>query len=958
MGMDPRLLKSGRNALARNVASPAVDYFFQTLFNSMLDAPAVWRGANHKFIYREPVFCKTNSGTILLFISAGTNATVDYSRINVGVLRSTDNGNNFSGMNFLPISGVVSGTTSPQITNTCPVVDTVTGTIWLLWSQYSAVIPQINVGFNPKTYAIYSIDDGLTWSTGGPAFSGTSDITTQVNPSGYPWFNLGPCAGITKQYAPNAGRMVITGNYRPEITGASVLSYSMSVYNDDHNPVPSITGWKAGGKLTQNDNNSNSNEGTVIEILGGANQGRLYNHCRRVGQNIVRGITTSDDGAITWSDISLDSITGASCAGSLINAGSYVLLAHPHDLITLVGSPARKRLSVRYSTDNAVTFASGKPVNYLWNAYSTMIYTNNQYVLIAYEKGDNGDADNNNGENWSQYISMAKFSLAWLTDTQNPPYVEYHFNEFPSGTLAQTGVRGINTLQDYGPYGFRAQITPMGGSDVPTYTDGRLGYSALRLGTSGTTNSIILAESGTHFYHPGTGSFTLETFARFPAITNTGIFIGSDRMDDNTNVWRLRTTTTGTLVAECKQSIFVSAAFTGSYNIADGNWYYICMRRNRGSDPKTLELIVKNATDGTLLQNVSGADTSTSLSTDSDCPPICLAQNFNGTNRLAVDIDIFKYTQGYVSDANLLSHTYDKGGRIIPTYPDDITTTFANQIPPRQTCLWIPGYRKFNQSYDLFYSRMHPTGYSSITSGMPIHYIRDLSSSGYRFKSTVNTQGPIFAYHTGVGWNWSMRGADNSVHQGLIGINTISGFDFIHQTFKFTISFCCFFATPPSGEFTGYQTILDNTDFGQGNGFLMFRDGSPGATSGYLFFQLKDSGLNVNQQLSAGKIPNNVWYHVFLSATGAGGTLWYGINPITSINPIINDSFWLPTGLGYRTAHSQLSIGARSVTAGAAMHGNIVDLVIQPTGYISTTNISGISNILSSFTRNWTGHTY
>ncbi len=203
---------------------------------------------------------KTNDGTLIYVSEARQNSTGDDGAFSIMMRRSEDNGVTWSGIT------IIYSDTSSTINNPTMVVDSETGTLFLLFTKNNSTV-----------YVMSSTDSGVHWST-------PTDITSSVkvtaagnpNPESFPdtpwgWYVVGPGHGIQMQNGPHAGRLVVTGDHRIGSTTGSV-SWSHIIYSDDHGQT-----WHLGGGLSQADPvNSYSNENMVAEL----NDGTLYMNIR------------------------------------------------------------------------------------------------------------------------------------------------------------------------------------------------------------------------------------------------------------------------------------------------------------------------------------------------------------------------------------------------------------------------------------------------------------------------------------------------------------------------------------------------------------------------------------------------------------------------------------------------------------------------------------------------------
>lgn len=941
MGMDQRLLKPSSGS---TVPLPA--YYFQHEFNNTANAPLLYRNDSGFVYFRTPQLITLKSGVILFVACAMTTQATDWSGVTAVCRRSLDNGRTWSPLiqivspSGLHISGqlIAPGTgydSAPQINNVCPVEDPVTGTIWVLYDTHSSLLPPpSSVNPFPRAYATYSTDSGLTWAASGPGNTG-SDITARVFPGtsntpplsgNWAWALFGPSPGIYKEYAPNKNRMIIMGDFRvdPNRSGTQP-SYIHCVVNDDHTLPPNPQSWVSGGRQTINATNEDSNETCVVECKTGVRKGELYANCRRVGSYNYRGYTRSADGGQTWDDTTTDTLWVQSTQGSMCSAqgGRYIVLAHPTQ------SGYRREMGLRLSTDNGATFSTPKKVNLAWAAYSSICETPDGYLLLAYERGWNGDLDTQNGPTWAHHIGLTRLSPRWLTDTTHPQYVQYHFNEYPSGTVAQTGaeylvvgnfhesIRGVNII-DYGPYDLKICGHSTTNTGVPIYTDGMRGDSALSL-TANSGVGVVLAESGNSFYQAGTGSFTFEIGFR-PLVGATGYVLHTNS-SQSSRYWQLTINQNGKPIGRLRDGGSINISRTGTTTINDGNYYFVTLRRDRVASPNTFEMKI-HSSGGTELESMSITDPTTTLSSLSAIPPVIhLGMYYTHTLKCPLDVDILRMTKGVVSDANLLANNYPKTPRAtIPTYSTDITGSPS---------LWLQGFRKNTAFYDKYKSTKLP---DVPVSGTPADAIVEISDNRRTFRTNFSYQGPYLDYDPIVGWAWAIKPDQASFPFGWFGSGTKNDYNYIQNSGIFTISlFTKLSVVPPTGgAFVGSAVLLDNRNSTSTNaGFTVTRDWAT-KTIG---FGMSGSGVSSYFQSSTTTLPSGAWYHLAVVGNGTGQPVHVWINPATGNSSTITRTDSLSNITNLPTGHIpiyDLCIGGRAGAAAGFIHGSIVDATIFP----------------------------
>jgi len=334
--------------------------------------------------YRIPSVIVTAKGTVLAFCEGRKAGRGDAGDIDMLVKRSSDGGRTFSEQRIVWDDG------PNTCGNPCPVVDRRTGTIWLAMTHNlghdteKQIVDRKSEGTR-TVWLAKSTDDGLTWSR-------PVEITESTKKPDWTWYATGPGSGIQLQ----SGRLVIPCDH---IATDGTWS-SHVIYSDDGGAT-----WKLGGSAPPK-----TNECEVVELADGRLMLNMRNYNR---EHTCRAVATSDDGGLTWSEVSYDeALVEPVCqAGirrlSLAADGgkNRILFSNPGETST------RKEMTIRLSLDEAKTWPVGKV---LWPgpaAYSSLAVMPDGTILCLYERGLKGPYEK---------ITLARFGLEWLAEGREP----------------------------------------------------------------------------------------------------------------------------------------------------------------------------------------------------------------------------------------------------------------------------------------------------------------------------------------------------------------------------------------------------------------------------------------------------------------------------------------------------------------------------------------------------------
>jgi sialidase-1 len=330
--------------------------------------------------FRIPSLLVTPKGTLLAFCEGRKTGREDHGDIDLMLKRSLDGGKTWGPLTLVHEEG---GTAKITIGNPCPVVDQSSGVVWLTFTRN-----------NDDVFVMASRDDGKSWSK-------PEKITAQVKKPGWTWYATGPGVGIQLRRGPHRGRLLIPCDHREPHEGRAA-TFSHCFYSDDHGKT-----WKLGENIAPH-----TNECQVAELAGGAVLINMRNYWgqdgKRPERDKQRAVARSKDGGHSWGELRFEkALPEPVCQASLhrveVDGKVRLLFANPASTTT------RHRLTVRLSLDEGKTWPFARLLHEGPAAYSCLADLPDGTIACLYERGT---------RHASEKITLASFSLAWLTDNK------------------------------------------------------------------------------------------------------------------------------------------------------------------------------------------------------------------------------------------------------------------------------------------------------------------------------------------------------------------------------------------------------------------------------------------------------------------------------------------------------------------------------------------------------------
>ncbi len=328
----------------------------------------LWRqGEGNHNNYRIPSVILTSDGSLLAFCEGREGG--DAGDIDLLLRRSTDNGLTWSSETVVWDDG------DNTCGNPCPVVDHLTGRIWLFmtWNRGTDherdIIGKTSAGTR-LPYVCYSDDDGLTWSVPVPVEG--------IKEPSWGWYATGPGIGIQIRRGVHAGRLVVPANhsYDDPHGKSETAPYGYGahvIYSDDHGKS-----WHMSQPIRPG-----CNESQVTELA----EGTLLMNMRSYNGMYCRAVSTSTDGGSTWSQVEHDlSLVESKCQASILEYGPV-----DYGILYIFSNPAvpagRKNMTIKASFDNCSTWSNSKLVFSGPSAYSCLVRTKDDNIGILFECG-------------------------------------------------------------------------------------------------------------------------------------------------------------------------------------------------------------------------------------------------------------------------------------------------------------------------------------------------------------------------------------------------------------------------------------------------------------------------------------------------------------------------------------------------------------------------------------------
>ena len=334
-----------------------------------IQTSVLWEQGTGKYNnYRIPSVIVTQNGTLLAFCEGREGG--DSGDIDLLLKRSEDNGKTWSE------EQVVWDDQQNTCGNPCPVVDEVTGRIWLLltWNNgadHETAIIQKTSSLPRLPYVCYSDNDGHTWSE-------PRNIAETCRDTSWGWYATGPGIGIQLKNGPFKGRLVIPANHSYDDPEGSIRNgpygYGAHVlYSNDHGET-----WKMSQPIQPG-----CNESQVAEL----SVGTLVMNMRSYNNQHCRAVSFSNDGGVTWSEIEHNyQLVESVCQASILNYGLFQE-KQMHFFLNPAVPSERNHLTLKTSFDDCRSWSNGKLVYAGPAAYSCLTKLPDGRIGMFFEAG-------------------------------------------------------------------------------------------------------------------------------------------------------------------------------------------------------------------------------------------------------------------------------------------------------------------------------------------------------------------------------------------------------------------------------------------------------------------------------------------------------------------------------------------------------------------------------------------
>ncbi|AWI09525.1 exo-alpha-sialidase [Ereboglobus luteus] len=335
--------------------------------------------------YRIPGLATTPKGTLIAVFDARNTAARDVpADIDIGMMRSTDNGATWSPMQrILDFPADAPGSAGNGVTDPSVLVDEKTGSLFVaaLWSHGERGWAGSGPGLSPQETGqlvlTKSTDDGVTWSE-------PINITRQVKNPVWRICFQGPGRGIQLR----DGTLVFPAQFRE----ASGPAHSCFIWSADGGETWQISAPAIPGKATTSESQiAQLPDGALLLSMRGENT---------EGKRLWARYDWSDSlGNGKWS-APWFTVPDPRCQASLIAHPSGSLLFSNPNSPTL-----RVAMTVRTSIDGGKTWNAGQLIDPRPSSYSCMAVLKDGSVGILYETGETYPAE---------MLAFARFPLEWI----------------------------------------------------------------------------------------------------------------------------------------------------------------------------------------------------------------------------------------------------------------------------------------------------------------------------------------------------------------------------------------------------------------------------------------------------------------------------------------------------------------------------------------------------------------